>query len=114
MTKNQKIWFAVFLAMFLAPLILRVFGVRNSVDIPWLPFVDFGHFLNVLFSCSMVLFPLVGLLGIFLIIKKISINKKLKISFFIILFPLICLFVFLNVMFFWVMLYYMIVSPQIG
>ena len=84
MTKNQKIWFAVFLAMFLAPLILRVFGVRNSVDIPWLPFVDFGHFLNVLFSCSMVLFPL------------------------------ICLFVFLNVMFFWVMLYYMIVSPQIG
>jgi hypothetical protein len=114
MTKKQKIWLSVFLAMFLAPFAMWLFGVRGAIDVPWFPISDLRHFLDIASSFFLVLCPLIGLVGIFLIVKKASINKRFKTIFFVALVSLICFYSFVNFMFFWAVFYYMVTSPQIG
>jgi len=82
MTKKQKIWFAVFLSMFAIPFIVQLIGFQGTIEIPWLPIIDFNHLGNILLAYFVTLVPTIGLIGMLLIIRKLRISKWLKILFF--------------------------------
>ncbi len=114
MTKKQKIWLGIFGAMFLIPEILWISGIRGNIEIPWFPINDFKEFKNILIAYFTTLIPFIGLVGIFKIISKLKINKKMKTFIFITLIPLLCWTAFLTFILFWVMIYYIDRAPQIG
>lgn len=114
MTKTQKTWLSVFLAMIFVPLLLWIGGVRGSIDIPWYPISDFIHFLNILISYFLILLPLIGFVGILLTVRKLKMDKKIKILIYAILIPLIGIFSFLVLTLLYVMIFYINGGPQIG
>lgn len=114
MSKKQKIWFAVFLAMFAVPEALWLIGMRGNIDIPWFPINDLAQFKSILVVYFTTLIPFIGLLGLSKIIAKLQINRKIKMLFFFALVPLTCWFGFLALTLIWVMIYYMNGTPQIG
>ncbi len=118
MTKKQKNWLTVFLAMFIIPEILWS-SLRSFLYIALHPgkFTDFPLLFNILppttddfFGGLMELIQFIGLAGFSLMISKLKMNKFLKIF---ILAVLIILLLF-NGFLAWVGLYYMLNTPQIG
>ncbi len=114
MAKKQKIWLAVFLAMFLVPEILWFCGIRGNIGVPWVPIDGFSQLMGILTAYFTTLIPFIGLVGLLKTIKELQINKKFKIFLFIVIIPILCWLAFLTLMLIWVMIYYIDKAPQIG
>ena len=114
MTKKQKIWLAVFGAMFLVPEILWFCGIRGNIEVSWFPIDDFSQLMGILTAYFTTLIPSIGLVGLLKTIKELQINKKLKIFLFMVIIPILCCLAFLTLMLIWIMIYYINKAPQIG
>lgn len=116
MTKKQKIWFAVFLAMFLIPEILwspirGIFSIYFPGGLPDIFSISSSiETNNNAIACLITLTQLIGLLGMVYLIYKSKINNSIKIITLFFLFLLICLSINLVYMGF----YYLNNYPQIG
>ena len=114
MTKKQKIWLAVFGAMFLVPEILWFCGIRGNIEVSWFPIDDFSQLMGIFTAYFTTLIPSFGLVGLLKTIKELQINKKLKIFLFMVIIPILCWLAFLTLMLIWIMIYYINKAPQIG
>ncbi len=114
MAKKQKIWLAIFLAMFLVPEILWISGIRGNIEIPWLPINNFHQLAGILVAYFTTLVPCIGLLGLFKIVMKLEIAKWLKSFLIIMIIPFLIWTAMLTFMLLWVMIYYINRAPQIG
>jgi len=119
MTKNQKIWFVVSLAMFVVPEVLWS-ELRSFMYVMLFPdkFSDFPLLFNLLPSLNsnligtiFTLIEFLGLIGVLIIVIKSTLrNKLVKISGIIILALLLIFEAILT----WMQLYYFLNTPQIG
>jgi hypothetical protein len=116
MTKKQKIWFAVFLAMFIIPEILwsplrSIFLIYFPDKLPDIFNLSLFNEINDNVAALMItLAQLIGLSGLMCLIYKLKINNLIK----IILFILFILFICLSANLVYMGFYYLNNYPQIG
>ena len=116
MSKKERIWFAVFLAMFLIPeaiwggMRLLIFNAFIPSGAYGLNSNDFPSIENNLIGFIVTQSQLIGLLGIFLLFLKVK--NKLFIKIPILLF--LSVMIFFAIILAWMGLYVMFNTPQIG